>query len=168
MIQSHEIQSREQNSSHPPNISRHPLAFVLSLIGGIVIIVGGVLGALFGFIGGPFGYGETMGGYGGLLGGIMGGYLNADGAQIMHGFYTGYGYGYYTPELFALTLVGLVSGIIVLVVALQLRNSIPVDVKILGTIIVVFSVIAALTIGGFFLTGGALGIIGGALALAVR
>ena len=138
------------------------------MIGGIVIIVGGVLGALFGFIGGPFGYGETMGGYGGFLGGTIGGYLNEDGAQMMNGFYAGYGYGYYTPELFALTLLGLVSGIVVLVVALQLRNSTSSDVKVLGTTMVVFSAIAALTIGGFFLTGGALGIIGGVLALVIR
>lgn len=167
LIQNHDVQSQKQKNFHPPNISNHPLAFILSLLGGVVIVLGGVLGSLFGFIGGPFGYGETMGGYGGFLGGIMGGYFG-NGAQMMHGFYAGYGYGYYTPELFALTMAGLVSGIIVLVAALQMRKETGNDVRILGTIILVFSIISALTIGGLFLTGGALGIIGGGLALAIK
>ncbi len=151
-----------EDTSKPPVILNNPLAFVLSLIGGIVIVLGGLLGASFGFIGGPFGYGEMMGGYGGFMGGMMGGYY---GPGMMGGFYGGYGFESYAPWLFGLTVIGLVSGVVVLVSALYMQNKPLSEGRTAGTIILVFSIIASLTVGGFFLIGGVLGIIGGVLAL---
>lgn len=63
-------------------------------------------------------------------------------------------------------LVGLVAGIIVLVGALMLNSRLT-EHSTWGVIIVVFSAISLLGMGGFFI-GAALGIAGGALALSWR
>lgn len=163
----------------PPEHSNQYLAFVLSLIGGILITLGAVLGTSIGIIGGPYGYGPfggMMGGYGGILGGMMGGYYYGGGyggigPGMMSGFYGGY-YGslgnYYTPLILGLTVIGLVAGIIVLVAALYMRNRPVSEARMLGVIILVFSIIGIVTVGGFFLIGGVLGIVGGIIALSTH
>lgn len=85
-----------------------------------------------------------MGGYGGMMGGF----------GIPLGFMSG------------LSLLGLVSGIFVIIGALML-NTRPMEHTTWGTIILIFSIISLLGMGGFFI-GAILGIIGGALALSWR
>ncbi len=89
------------------------------------------------------------------MGGMMGNY---------HGFMGSYGssYGFMT----GISVVGLVSGIIMIISAVLLRSH-PSDHLIWGTLIVVFSAISFLSMVGFFI-GAILGIIGGALALSYK
>jgi hypothetical protein len=121
----------------------HSTAFVLSLIGGIIIIVGGLASFLGYFYGWPF-YGGMMGGYHWMMG----------------------GYGYNYGMMSAFSLVGLVAGILVVIGALML-NAHPAEQRAWGIIILVFSIVSLLGMGGFFI-GALLGIAGGALALAYR
>jgi len=120
-------------------------AFLLSLIGGVLILIGGfvVLGlALIGSFGMPFtGYmmghmeGYMMGGFG-LLGWLS----------------------------YVAALIGIASGIIVLYGAFTLRSR-PKERTTWGALILAFSLISLLGSGGF-LIGAILGILGGVLALA--
>jgi hypothetical protein len=119
-------------------------AFILSLIGGALMLLGGLAMSSFWFSNGGSFFGGMMGGFNGR----MGGFGNLLG--LMEGY----------------SLVGLVAGIVVLVGALML-NSRPTEHSTWGTIIVVFSVISLVGMGGFFI-GAALGIAGGALALSWR
>lgn len=122
--------------------SRKPeTAFILSLIGGVLMLLGGLAVSSFWFSNGGSYFGGMMGGFNGRMGGF-GNLLS-----MMEGY----------------SLVGLVAGIVVLVGALML-NSRPTEHSTWGTIIVVFSVISLVGMGGF-LIGAALGIAGGALAL---
>lgn len=118
-------------------------AFILSLIGGILMLLSGLAYSFWFNNGGSY-FGGMMGSYNGMMGGF----------GNMLGFMEGY------------SLVGLVAGIVVLVGALML-NSRPADHMTWGIIIVVFSAISLLGMGGFFI-GAALGIAGGALALSWR
>jgi len=76
----------------------------------------------------------------------------------------GYGYGYGFTWVYS--LVALISGIIVLLGALML-NSRPAEHMTWGTIVLIFSLISFLGMGGFII-GALLGIAGGALALSWR
>src|SRR3990170_834050 len=116
-------------------------AFILSLIGGVLIFLGGVVSSLW-FMSGGYGMGGMMGG------GMMGGW----GAPF--GFMSG------------LSLIGLVAGIVVIIGALML-NARAREHTAWGVIILVFSIVSFLGMGGFFI-GAALGISGGALALSWR
>jgi len=62
-----------------------------------------------------------------------------------------------------LSLIGLASGILVVISAIML-NARPEEHTVWGTVILVFSIISFLGMGGF-LIGAILGIVGGALAL---
>ena len=123
--------------------NRPTTAFILSLIGGALMIInGGLMFVLF-----------MTGGYGyGMMGGMMGGYQGMMGSfGLPFGFMSG------------LMLVGLVSGIIVILSAVML-NARPREHWAWGVIILVFSIISFLGMDGFFV-GAILGIIGGAFAL---
>ncbi len=124
--------------------SMHSIAFVLSLIGGIVIIIGSVIAIFLSAFGSPYGT------YYGMGPGMMGGF----------GF--GYGSGWYM----GLSLVALVSGIIVLVGAIML-NARPADHLSWGIVVLVFSLVSFAGMGGYFI-GAILGIAGGAIALSYR
>jgi hypothetical protein len=125
-------------------------SFILSLIGGLIVL----LYSLFSLV--TFGiYGPYWNGIGGWMGGMMGGF---------HDFMGIYGGSY---EFFAvLTIIGLVCGILIVAGAAMLRAR-PQEHGMWGTVIIVFSAISFVGMGGFFI-GAVLGIVGGALAIAYR
>lgn len=125
-------------------------AFALSLIGGILMLVGGGLSSMW-FMSGAPSSGGMMGGFGGMMGGYGG---------MMGGFGVPFGF------MSGLSLLGLVSGVLVIIGALML-NTRPAEHTTWGTIILIFSIISLLGMGGFFI-GAILGIVGGALALSWR
>jgi bacteriorhodopsin len=81
-----------------------------------------------------------------------------------HNFMGGYAgsYGFFS----VLSVVGLVSGILMIVGAAMLRAR-PREHVLWGTIILVFSVVSFVGMGGFFI-GAVLGIVGGAFAIIYR
>ena len=115
-------------------------AFVLSLTGGILMIIGGGITSIW-FMSGGSGFGGMMGGMGGMMGSM--------------GFPFGFMGGF--------SLIGLIAGILVVIGAIML-NSRPAEHTSWGTIILIFSIISFLGMGGFFI-GAILGIVGGSLAL---
>ncbi len=123
------------------------IAFILSLIGGILMFIGGTLSALW-FMSGGFNANGMMGGFGGM----MDGYQN-----MMGGFGVSFGF------MGGLSFVGLISGIVVIVGALML-NARPTEHMTWAILILVFSIVSFLGMGGFFI-GALLGIAGGAIAL---
>lgn len=132
-------------------------AFILSLIAGTLMLVTGILSAFWFMGGGYVPTGGMMGGYGMMGGwsGMMDGY-----EYMMHGF------GVPFSMMGGLFIIGLIAGIIVLIGALML-NSRPEDHLTWGAMILAFSVISLLGMGGFYV-GALLGIAGGALALSWR
>lgn len=133
-------------------------AFILTLIAGILMLVTGILSAAWFMTGGysPNG-GGMMGGDGMMdgFGGMMDGY-----ESMMHGFGVPLGF------MSGLSIIGLIAGIVVIIGAMML-NARPADHMTWGTIILVFSVISLLGMGGFYV-GALIGIAGGALALSWR
>src|SRR4030066_1395658 len=129
------------------NVSRsssmNMTSFVLSLIGGILILVNGVMSFLMLTY-----YGADLGG----MWGMMGGYQGMMGSL-------GFPFG----SFMGLMLVALVCGIIVIIGALML-NSRPAERRSWGVIILIFSIVSFLGMGGFYI-GAILGVAGGALAL---
>lgn len=126
------------------------IAFILSLIAGILMLVSGALSALW-FMSGGFITNGMMGGFGGM----MGGYGNMmDGFGVASGFMIG------------LSFLGLISGVIVIVGALML-NARPAEHLTWGALILVFSIISFAGMGGFWI-GALMGIAGGAIALSWR
>jgi hypothetical protein len=123
------------------------IAFILSLIGGALMLIGGTLSALWFMLGG-FNANGMMGGFGGMM----------DGYQNMMG-----GYGVSFGFIGGLSFVGLISGIVVIVGALML-NARPAEHMTWAILILVFSIVSFLGMGGFYL-GALLGIAGGAIAL---
>ncbi len=121
--------------------SLHMTAFVLSLIGGIIILVGSMIAALLSAFGSPYGT------YYGVGPGMMG-----------H-----FGFGYSSAWMTALSIVALICGIVVLVGAVMLRAR-PMEHFIWGIIVLIFSVVSFVGMGGNFI-GAILGIAGGAIAL---
>ena len=117
-------------------------AFVLSLIGGIIIVLNSILTIFWSTNGGPW--------YGGMMGSWMG----------------GFGYGYNYGLTFAFSVAALISGIIVMVGAVML-NARPAEHMAWGAIVLIFSAVSFLGMGGFFI-GAILGIAGGAIALSFR
>ncbi len=100
------------------------------------------------FMFGGFGIGGMMGGFSGMMGGFQG---MMGSLGIPFGFMSGF------------FLIGLVSGVLVMIGALML-NTRPTEHTAWGIIILVFSAISILGMGGF-LVGAILGIVGGALAI---
>ncbi len=119
-------------------------SFILSLIGGLLMLAGVGMMMTFSF-GAPY-YG-TMGGYYGMMGGYYG---------MMQGF--GYGAWFYGAAA-----IGLVSGIIVLIGAAMIYAR-PSKAPTWGLLVLIFSFVSFVGMGGFFL-GAILGIIGGILGL---
>jgi hypothetical protein len=125
------------------------IAFILSLIAGILMLVSGALSALW-FMSGGFYTNGMMNGFGGM----MGGYGNMMDGFGVAGFTSG------------LSFVGLVAGIVVIIGALML-NARPSEHLTWGTLILVFSIISFAGMGGFWI-GALMGIAGGAIALSWR
>ena len=119
---------------------RPQIAFILSLIGGILILLGGGVSYIW-FMFGGFSMGGMMGGFQGMMGSL----------GIPFGFMSGF------------FLIGLVSGVIITIGSVML-NARPSEHNAWGMIILVFSIISLLGMGGF-LVGAILGIVGGALAI---
>lgn len=126
------------------------IAFILSLIGGVVMLIVGAIFFLW-FMSGGIVIGGMMGGFSGMMGGYhaMMGSLGVP-LSFLSGF----------------SLVGLVSGILVVAGAIML-NIRPAEHIEWGVVIVVFSIISFLGTGGF-LIGAVLGTIGGTLAVSWR
>ena len=133
-----------------PSSKRPVAAFVLSLIGGLLVLGGSV--TVMGLSSGFPRYGGGMMGGGYYYGGMMGGYYG-----MMQGFGLGGGW------FFGLAAVGLASGAAILVGAVMLYNQ-PTRASTWGALILAFSVLSLLGMGGFFF-GAILGVVGGALAL---
>lgn len=122
------------------------IAVILSIIGGALILVGGGMAfMMLAYRDGNFG---MMDGFGGMMSGY---------GQMMGSF--GFPYGI----MVAFMLAGLLSGAIVITGALML-NAHPSQYNTWSIIILVFSIISFLGMGGF-LIGAVLEIAGGALAL---
>ncbi len=121
-------------------------AFVLSLIGGIVVTLGSVFGMGLGAMGRPFFWG---------MGGMMGGF------GMMGGYY--YGSSGYYGIMYGLEAVGLIAGVLMIVFAALMRSR-PANKKTYGALILAFSLISLVGMGGFFI-GAIIGLIGGILAL---
>ena len=120
------------------------VALALSLVGGILMLIGGIwplIAILSGEYGYGYGYGGMMGGFGGMIGGL------------------GSPFG-------GLWFIGLIAGIVVIIGAIMLGSR-PAERATWGTVIIVFSIVSFLGMGGFFI-GALLGIAGGALALSWR
>jgi hypothetical protein len=120
----------------------HTTAYVLSLIGGIIIMVGSVIAAFLSAFGTPYGTYYGMG------------------PGMMMGF--GYGSGW----MLGFSLAALVFGIMVVIGAIIL-NARPAEHTTWGTVILIFSIVSFIGMGGYFI-GAVLGIAGGAIALSYR
>lgn len=119
------------------------VAFILSLIGGILMLLSGVMFSMWFMAGGNSPWG------------MMGGNWNMMGNwSFPFGFMSG------------LSLIALVAGAIVIVGAVML-NARPSEHMAWGVVILIFSIISLVGMGGFFM-GALLGIAGGALALSWR
>jgi hypothetical protein len=97
--------------------------------------------------------------YGWMGFGMMGGYMDM-GMSMMGSI--GIPFGFMT----GLSLVGVVSGILVIIGAVMLSLR-PAEHEAWGIVILTFSVISSLGMGGF-LIGAILGVIGGAFALSLK
>ncbi len=127
------------------------LGFVFSLIGGVLILIGGVL-SLSWFSFGASSFGGFMNGFWGMMGGYQG-------MMGSLGFPFGAPYGY-------LALIGLVTGVIIIIGA-SMFNLRPTEHIAWGVIVLIFSVISFIDMGGFMF-GAIFGITGGALAISCR
>jgi hypothetical protein len=116
------------------------VAFVFSLIGGILIVLGGFV-SFFWASQGDWWYG------------MMGHWMMGD-------------FGYESGMMFGFSLMALVSGILVIVGAIML-NARPQERVAWGIIVLIFSIVSLMGMGGFFI-GALLGIVGGALALSLK
>ena len=119
-------------------------AFILSLLGGTIIVLGSIIALLLAAFGSPYGA------YYGMGPGMMGGYW----------------FGYGSAWLWSLTAVSLGCGVIVLIGAIML-NARPGDHFTWGVIVLAFSVISFVGMGGYVI-GAILGMAGGALALSYK
>ena len=127
------------------NAGKISIGFILSLIGGILIFVSSAISTVwFAFGSSPFGYGDFWG--------MMGGF------HSMIGFNNEY--------LLSFSVLGLVCGVIV-VIGSFLLNLRPLEHATWGVIVLIFSAVSFVSMGGWFL-GAALGVAGGALSIAWR
>ena len=128
-------------SAEKPNV-----AFILSIVGGLLIFVGSAVSIVWFSVGSaPFG------GYWGMMSG-------------WHGMTGSYGFTY--DYLLVLSVLGLACGVIVVVGGFMLSLR-PLEHVTWGVLIVIFSAISFVSMGGWFV-GAILGVVGGALALAWR
>jgi hypothetical protein len=125
---------------------RPTVAVILSIIGGVLMLLGGSMAfMMLSYNNGGFG---MMSGSGGM----MGGYGN-----MMNGLSFPYGL------MSGLMLASLVSGVLVIVGAVMI-NIHPSQISTWGIIVLVFSIVSIVGMGGF-LIGAILGFVGGVLAL---
>ena len=115
--------------------------FILSLLGGILILLGAFMMSMFAFV-----TGNMMG----MMSGTMEGFSGA--MAIMMGY------------SFAFTIVGLISGGLVILGAVMLYSR-PFEKDLWGAVVIAFSILGMLGGMGGFMVGLVLGIVGGALAL---
>ena len=128
------------------NAEKPNVAFILSLVGGLLIFVGSSVSIVWFSVGSaPFG------GYWGMMSG-------------WHGMTGSYGFAY--DYLLVLSVLGLACGVIVVVGGFMLSLR-PLEHVTWGVLIVILSAISFVSMGGWFV-GAILGIVGGALALAWR
>ena len=134
-----------------PLISQTPidLPVTLSLIGGILITIGSVVGMGLSAIGRPFFWGSV---------GMMGSYSYP---YMMGGYYSGSN-GYY-GVMYGLESIGIITGILVIVFAILMKSK-PAGRKNYGALILAFSLVSLVGMGGFFI-GAIIGLVGGVLAL---
>ena len=126
------------------------LAFVISLVGGLILLVFSLVNLVWFGSGAP-----SWGGFGDYIRSIVGDYHNFMGNYAAStGFFT------------AISIVSFVCGVIVLMSALVLRIH-PQEHVLWGVVIVVFSAISFVGMGGYFV-GAIFGIVGGALALTYK
>jgi hypothetical protein len=126
------------------------LSYVLSLIGGLIILIASIVNLVWFGSGAPY-----WGGFGGYMSGMMDGYHN-----FMGSYGSSYGF------LAGISLLSLICGIIIVIGAVMLRVQ-PRKHMIWATVIIVFSALSFVGMGGYFI-GAILGIIGGAFALSFR
>ena len=124
--------------------STRTLAFVLSLVGGLVIIAGSVIMAFL------WTSGSSYGMYYGMGPGMM----------------RGYWFGSSSGWMLGLFIVSLICGILVLIGAVML-NARPQEPVAWGIVVLVFAIISFVGMGGYII-GALLGIAGGAIALSYR
>jgi hypothetical protein len=128
------------------NAEKPMAAFILSLVGGILIFVGSAVSIVWFSVGSaPFG------GFWGMMGG-------------WHGMMGSYGVPY--DYLLVLSVLGLACGVIVVIGSLMLSLR-PLKHVSWGVIVLIFSAVSFVSMGGWFV-GAALGIAGGALGIAWR
>ena len=134
-------------------MSTHPgttFAFVMSLIGGVIIFVASTVNLVWFLLGA-----QNFGGFGNYMRGFMDGNHNFMG-----------NYASSNSFLAGISVVALVCGVIVLIGALMLRVQTR-NHTIWAAIIIVFSVISFVGMGGYFI-GAILGLIGGVFELSIR
>jgi hypothetical protein len=125
------------------------VAYVLSLIGGVLILLGAVVGS---FVT-PIWYGGMMG-RGWMMGGQSGWMMDNFGAL--------------SPLSLGFMVVSFVTGVLVIVGAVMMTAH-PEQHMIWGTIVLIFSIVSFIGFGiGGFVLGALLGIAGGVLALSWR
>jgi hypothetical protein len=125
-------------------------AYIVSLIGGLIILIASILNVLWYSSGA-----SNFGGYGIYVGGMMDGYHNFMGTY-------GSSYGF----LAGISLVAVICGVIVVMSAIILRLN-PQQHMIWAIVIIVFSAVSFVGMGGFFI-GAILGIVGGLFVIATR
>jgi hypothetical protein len=126
------------------------LAFVISLAGALIVLIFSLVNLVWFGSNAP-----NWGGFGDYMRNMMGGYHNFMGSySASTGFFT------------AISVVSFVCGVIVLMSALVLRIH-PQEHFLWGIVIVVFSAISFVGMGGYFV-GAIFGIVGGVLALTYK
>ncbi len=121
--------------------------FILGLIAGIFIFLGAIVMSMF-----AFGTASMMGSMGGAMSGIMSNMYAGMSMGMMMGF---------AP---ALTVVGIASGVMVILGSVMVYTH-PSESQLWGAIILAFSVVSIIGGMGGFLVGLVLGVVGGVLAL---
>jgi hypothetical protein len=135
-------------------MTTHPgttFGFLFSLIGGLIILVASTVNLIW-FLSGA----QNFGGFGNYMRGFMDGNHNFMG-----------NYASSNSFLAGISVVALVCGVIVLMGAIMLRVQPTRQHVIWAIIIIVFSVVSFVGMGGYFI-GAILSIVGGAFELSIR
>ena len=127
---------------------RLTFAFIVSLVGSLIVLIASLVNFVW-FLSGA----ANFGGFGNLMHGAMDGY---------HGFMGSYASS--NSFLAGISVVDLVCGVIVLIGAILLKVD-PHQSTLWAIVIIVFSVVSFVGMGGYFI-GAILGIIGGTFVLA--
>jgi len=125
-------------------------AFIVSLVGGIIITIASILNVLWYSSGATNFYG-----YGSYMHGMMDGYHNFMGS-----------YGGSTGFLAGISLVAVICGVIVIMAAIMLRVQ-PQQQTIWAIVVIVAAIVSFVGMGGFFI-GAILGIVGGLFVISTR